>query len=56
MGYLKRTSNYLEGITLFDPTYKMSVTNHVAVGVNTLRIYTGCSLEKEFIELIRINL
>ena len=56
MGYLKRTSNYLERITLFDPTYKMNVTDHVAIGVKTLRIYTGCSLEKEFIELIRINL
>ena len=33
----------------------MSVTDSVAIGIETLRIDGECSLEKEFIELIRIN-
>ena len=33
----------------------MSIAYHVAIGVEILKIDGGCSLEKEFIELIRIN-
>ena len=55
MGYLRRTLNYPERITLSDLTHMMSMADHVAIGVETLRIDSGCSLEKEFIELIRMN-
>ena len=55
MGYLIRTSNYLERITLSNPTHMMSMADPIAIGVETLRIDSGCSLEKEFTELIRIN-
>ena len=33
----------------------MSMADPIAIGVETLRIDSGCSLEKEFIELIRMN-
>ena len=33
----------------------MSMTDLVAIGIETLRIDIGCSFEKEFTELIRIN-
>ena len=34
----------------------MSMFDLVAIGVETVRIDNGCSLEKEFPELIRMNL
>ena len=55
MGYSRRTSNYLERVILSNPTHMMSMTDFVAIGVEILRIDSGCSLEKEFIELIRMN-
>ena len=55
MGYSRRTLNYPKRITLSDPTYMISIANIVAIGVETLRIDNGRSLEKEFIELIRMN-
>ena len=55
MGYLRRTLNYPEGITLSYPTHMMSTTDLVAIDLETLKIDSGCSLEKEFIELIRMN-
>ena len=55
MGYSIRTLNYLERIALSDLTHRMSMTNHVAIGVETLRKDCGCSLEKEFMELISMN-
>ena len=55
MGYSRRTSNYLERITVSNPTHMMSMADPIAIGVKTLRIDSGCSLEKEFTELIRIN-
>ena len=55
MGYLRRTLSYLERIGLSDPTHMMSMADLVAINVETLRIDSGCSLEKEFIELICIN-
>ena len=55
MGYSRRTSNYLERIILSNPTHMMSMTDLIDINVETLRIDSGCSLEKEFTELIRMN-
>ena len=33
----------------------MSMADHIAIGVEKIRIDSGCSLEKEFTELIRMN-
>ena len=55
MGYSRRTSNYPEKITLSDPSHMMSMADPIAISVETLRIDSGCSLEKEFTELIRMN-
>ena len=33
----------------------MSIDDLLAINVETLRIYSGCSLETEFIELIYMN-
>ena len=55
MRYLRRTSNYLERITLSNPIHMMSMVDPIVINVETLRIDGGCSLEKEFTELIRIN-
>ena len=48
MGYSRRISNYLEKIVLIDLTHMISMIDLVAIGVETLRIDSGCSLEKEF--------
>ena len=55
MGYSRRTSNYLERITLSNLTHMMSIVDPIAIDVETLRINSGCYLEKEFTELIRMN-
>ena len=55
MGYLRRTSNYSERIALSISSHMMSMADPIAIGVETLRIDSGCSLEKEFTELIRMN-
>ena len=55
MGYSIRTSNFPERIALSDLTHMMSMADLVAIGVETPRIDRGCSLEKEFTELIRMN-
>ena len=55
MGYSRWTLNYPKRITLYDPTHLMSMANPVAISVETLRIDSGCSLEKEFTELIHMN-
>ena len=55
MGYSIRTSNYPKIIALSNPTHMMSIADPLAIGVETLRIDSGCSLEKEFIELIYMN-
>ena len=55
MGYSRRTSNYPERIALSNPNYMMSMADPIAIGVETLRIDSGCSLEKESTELIRMN-
>ena len=45
MRYLRRTSNYLERILLYDLTHMMSMADPVAIDVETSRIDSGCSLE-----------
>ena len=55
MGYSRRTSNYSKRIALSNLTHMMSMTDPIAIGVETLGIDSGCSLEKEFNELIRMN-
>ena len=55
MGYSRRASNYPERIALSNPTHMMSMADLVAIGVETLRINSGCSLEKEFTKLIIMN-
>ena len=45
----------MERIALSNPTHMMSMADPIAVGVETLRIDSGCSLQKEFTELIRVN-
>ena len=50
-----RTSNYQEIIALSEPTHTMSIADHVAIYVETLRIDSGCYLEKKFAKLIPIN-
>ena len=52
MKYARRTSNYPKRIALSDPTHVMSMADHVAISVKALRIDSGCTLEKEFTELI----
>ena len=47
MGYSRRT--------LSNPSHMMSMSDPIAIGVETLRIDSGCSLEKELIELIHMN-
>ena len=55
MGYSRRTSNYPERLALSDPSHMMSMADPIAIDVETLRIDSGCTLEKEFTELIRMN-
>ena len=55
MGYLRRTSNYPERIALSNPTHMMSMADPISIGVETQRIDSGCSLGKEFTELICMN-
>ena len=45
----------MERIALFDLTHMMSMTDHVAIGVDILRIDSRCYLQKEFTELIYMN-
>ena len=55
MGYSRRISNYLERMKISNLTHIMSMTDPVSISVETLRIDSGCSLEKEFTSLIRMN-
>ena len=55
MGYSKRTSNYPERMTLFDPTHMMSIVDLMVINVETLNIDSECSLDKEFVKLICMN-
>ena len=53
--YSRRTSNYPERIILSDLTHMMSMADLMAISVETPRMDSRCSLEKEFTELIRMN-
>ena len=55
MRYSRRTLNYPERIILSNPSHMMSMADPITIGVETLMIDSGCSLEKEFTELIRMN-
>ena len=55
MGYSIRILNYPKRIILSDLTHIMSMPDLVAICVGAPRIDSGCSLKKEFIELIRMN-
>ena len=55
VGYSRRTSNYSKRISLSDLTHMMSMADLIAIGVETLKIDSECSLEKEFTKLIRMN-
>ena len=49
VGYLRKTSNYLERKTLSDLTHMLSRVDFVAIGGETQRVDSICSLEKEHI-------
>ena len=55
MGYSRRTSNYPKRIALSNLSHMMSMADRIAIGVATLRIDSGCFLEKNFIELIYVR-
>ena len=55
MGYSIRISNNPERITLFDLTHMINMTDPVTIGLETKRIDNGCSLDKEFTELIHLT-
>ena len=50
------TLNNLKRITISNPTLVTSVGDIVAIDVKTPRKDSGCSLDKQFIGLIRMNL
>ena len=47
MRYSRRTSNYIEIIAMFNPTYMMSMVDPIAIGLEIPRINSEYSLEKE---------
>ena len=53
--YLRGTSNDPERITKFDMTHMVSMIDPTTIGVETVRIDSGCYLEKEFNELIHMD-
>ena len=55
MGYSRETSNYPKRIVLPSPTHMMSIVDHIAIGVEILRIDSGYSFEKDFTDLIHMN-
>ena len=52
---VKSTLNYPETIAHYDLTHMMSMIDHVTIGMETLRIDSGCSSIRDFTELICIN-
>ena len=55
MGYSRKTSNYPERIALSNPSHMTSMADPITSGVKTLRIDSGCPLDKYFTKLIHIN-
>ena len=56
MGYSRKSSHYSKIITLSNTIHMMSMVDPITIDVETLRIDSGCSLEKDFIELVCINI
>ena len=56
MGYFTRISNHIERKILFNYTHVMNMLDRVAIDIETLIIDSVYSLDKEFTELIQINL
>ena len=56
MRYSIRISNYPIRIALSNLTRMMCVVDHLAICVEILKIDSGCFLDKEFNELIRMNI
>ena len=57
MGYSRWISNYLKKkIALSDLAYMISTVNYVVINMETRRIDSECSLEKEFTKVICMNL
>ena len=52
---MRGTLSYPKRISLSDSTLMMSMVDPIAIDVETLKIDSGCSLEKEFTEIIRMN-
>ena len=55
MGYSRKILNYPERIALSNPTHTVSIAGPIAISAETLKINSGCYLEKEFTKLIRMN-
>ena len=55
MGYLKRTLNYPKILVLSGLTHMRSLSDVVSISVETIRIDSGCYLEKDFTELISMK-
>ena len=55
IGYLRGTLNDMKRMILSDATHMMSMADLVAIKVETPKIDSGCSLKKEFTELIFMN-
>ena len=55
MRYSRGTLNYPKIVALSNPTHMMSMADPLVIDVETLRIDSGCSLEKEFTKLIYMN-
>ena len=47
VGYSRITSNYLERIALSNPTHMMSMADPIAIGVEILRIDSGCLTRRD---------
>ena len=54
-GIYKKDIKWSKKLTLSYSTHMISMVNPMAIIVETPRIDSGCSLEKEFTELIRMN-
>ena len=55
MGYSRGTLNYLERISLSDPTHMISMVDLVVINTETLHIDSRFSFEKDVTELSCMN-
>ena len=55
MEYSRKILSYLERTSQYDTTHMMSMTDPIVISVKILRIYSGCSMEKDFTKLIYMN-